>query len=179
MADIVGLVAVLGAFSIAPGIVYLRNKHRLAEKRLELEAKTGGGGGKQVKQLDEENKLLRDRVENLESIVCSVDYEINQKLAKMIDEQRSQVGLPAPANANPAGLDKTKTLAPERPAARRGDRAARAGAAQGRARHPGADRERPRNRPPGRRDPPRSQTEQRARRRARRRQDHRLRAGDD
>ena len=41
--DFVGLVAVLGAFGIGPGIVYLRSKHKLAEKRLELEAKNGGG----------------------------------------------------------------------------------------------------------------------------------------
>ena len=35
-------------------------------------------------------------MENLESIVCSVDFELNQKLAKVIDEQRSLV-LPPPA----------------------------------------------------------------------------------
>jgi serine/threonine-protein kinase len=38
-----------------------------------------------------ERELLRERVENLESIVCSVDFELNQKLAKVIDEQRSMI----------------------------------------------------------------------------------------
>ncbi len=117
--DFVGLVAVLGAFGIGPGIVYLRSKHKLAEKRLELEAKNGGSAKPQETQkLLEENKLLRERVENLESIVCSVDYELNQKLAKLVDEQRSIVALPAPAQpgSKPPALDKTATaIAQPRP----------------------------------------------------------------
>src|SRR5215468_6892953 len=99
--DLIGLVAVIGAFGIGPAIVYLRGRHKLEERRLELEARTGGGGGnsQETKRLTEENKLLRERVENLESIVCSVDFELNQKLAKVIDEQRSLIlppGAPAP-----------------------------------------------------------------------------------
>jgi eukaryotic-like serine/threonine-protein kinase len=98
--DLTGLIAVIGAFSIGPTIVYLRSRHKLEERKLELEARTGGGGNsKETKQLAEENKLLRERVENLESIVCSVDFELNQKLAKVIDEQRSLMlpaGVPAP-----------------------------------------------------------------------------------
>ncbi len=101
MADIVGLIAVLGAFTVGPAVIYLRSKHKLAERRLELEAGKPPDSG-EVKQLTSENKLLRERVENLESIVCSVDYELNQKLAKMIDESRA--ALPAPAA--PATTDK-------------------------------------------------------------------------
>src|SRR3954470_1280352 len=96
--DLIGLVAVIGAFGIGPAIVYLRGRHKLEERRLELEARTGGGGNQDTKRLTEENKLLRERVENLESIVCSVDFELNQKLAKVIDEQRSLI-LPAGGNA--------------------------------------------------------------------------------
>src|SRR3954462_3015469 len=99
--DITGLVAVLGAFGIGPAIVYLRNRHKIEERRLELEARNGRGGGHETKQLVEENKLLRERVENLESIVCSVDFELNQKLAKLIDEQRA-LGPPAGETAAPA-----------------------------------------------------------------------------
>jgi len=99
--DLTGLIAVIGAFSIGPTIVYLRSRHKLEERRLELEARTGGGASnKETKQLAEENKLLRERVENLESIVCSVDFELNQKLAKVIDEQRSLM-LPAGASPSP------------------------------------------------------------------------------
>jgi len=127
--DIVGLMAVLGAFSIP--LYALRARHHERTRRLKLEAKTRGGSGDdgEVQQIIDENKLLRERVENLESIVCSVDFELNQKLAKVIDEQRSLL-LPAggagaapaapedaagappprpPATTTPAALDKTAT----------------------------------------------------------------------
>jgi serine/threonine-protein kinase len=106
--DLTGLIAVIGAFGIGPAIVYLRGRHKLEERRLELEARTGGGGGggQETKRLTEENKLLRERVENLESIVCSVDFELNQKLAKVIDEQRSLI-LPAGAPAGNAATAAT------------------------------------------------------------------------
>jgi Protein kinase domain len=76
----------------------LRSDEKLAHKRLELEAQRGSllPAGTDVQKIVDENKLLRERVENLESIVCSVDFELNKKLAKVIDEQRS-ILLPAPA----------------------------------------------------------------------------------
>src|SRR6185436_13902404 len=105
--DFTGLIAVIGAFGIGPAIVYLRGRHKLEERRLELEARTSGSGNNnETKRLTEENKLLRERVENLESIVCSVDFELNQKLAKVIDEQRSLI-LPAGAQAGNAGTAPT------------------------------------------------------------------------
>ena len=91
--DITGLVAVLGAFGIGPAIVYLRNRHRIEERKLELEARTGGSS-QDTRRIVEDNRLLRERVENLESIVSSVDFELNQKLARVIDEQRSMVQAP-------------------------------------------------------------------------------------
>ncbi|HTR51337.1 MAG TPA: protein kinase [Kofleriaceae bacterium] len=124
MPDITGALAIIGTFGIAPLIVYIRGRHKLRERELALEerkqlALPAGAPPDDVKKLEDENKRLRERVENLESIVCSVDFELNQKLAKMIDEQRSLV-LPAAApaarapTANTAGLDKTATLASEK-----------------------------------------------------------------
>jgi len=89
----VPVIAILCTFGVGPAIMYLRGRHKLEERRLELEARSGGSSS-DTKRLTEENKLLRERVENLESIVCSVDFELNQKLAKVIDEQRSLM-LPA------------------------------------------------------------------------------------
>jgi len=118
MADLAGLVAIVMSLGMAPAIIYLRGQYKLKEKQLQLEA--GNTKPEETKRLTEENKLLRERVENLESIVCSVDFELNQKLAKVIDEQRSQL-LPAPAVAaiapppatdgapTPPGLDRTAT----------------------------------------------------------------------
>ena len=90
--DLIGLVAVLGAFGIP--LYAIRSRHEERKRRLELEAGKGGGG-EDATQLREENRLLRERVENLESIVCSVDFELNQKVAKLIDEHRSMVIAPA------------------------------------------------------------------------------------
>jgi predicted Ser/Thr protein kinase len=122
MPGLEGLIAIIGAFGVGPLIVYLRGRHRLDARKLELEAKTGGSDPQETKQLAEENKLLRERVENLESIVCSVDFELNQKLAKVLDEQRSLMlptgaavaatatapapaPVPAPGTAPAAGSD--------------------------------------------------------------------------
>src|SRR5215470_17039815 len=89
--DIVGLVAVLGAF----GIPLYAIKTRSEERKRKHELESGGGkGGADAKLILEENKLLRERVENLETIVCSVDFELNKKLAKLVDEHRS-LALPA------------------------------------------------------------------------------------
>ncbi|HTL39178.1 MAG TPA: serine/threonine-protein kinase [Kofleriaceae bacterium] len=95
--DLVGLVAVLGAFAVP--LYALKTRHDA--KMRELAAKNPQAqlaAGKQAQQaqlLLEENKMLRERVENLEAIVCSVDYELNKKLAKVIDEHRSLVLAPA------------------------------------------------------------------------------------
>jgi hypothetical protein len=105
---LIGLVAVLGAFGLPMYIAKLRHVEKKA--RLELEARSrGGGDDEEVAKITEENRLLRERVENLESIVCSVDFELNQKLSKVIDEQRSLI-LPAPG-ASPAPSPEGKASA--------------------------------------------------------------------
>jgi serine/threonine-protein kinase len=125
MPDIVGALAIIGTFGMAPAIVYLRGRFKIRERELALEERKRLAlpAGEDVGKLKEENKLLRERVENLESIVCSVDFELNQKLAKVIDDHRSLM-LPAPAPADepagstaaakPGALDRTKTLAPDK-----------------------------------------------------------------
>src|SRR3954447_20768364 len=110
MGDIAGLMAIVMSLGMAPAIIYIRGQNKLKERQLELEAKTGGSGEEQ-KRLTEENKLLRERVENLESIVCSVDFELNQKLAKVIDEQRSLI-LPAGASAGVLAAGNAATAVP-------------------------------------------------------------------
>src|SRR6187200_2092286 len=116
--DLVGLIAVMGAFAVPLYALKVRYEER--RRRLELEHSRQklltGGDPEEMKKLEKENKLLRERVENLETIVCSVDFELNQKLAKMIDDQRSLVLAAPAAAAAPAtppkadvGLDRTAT----------------------------------------------------------------------
>ncbi|MEO6771434.1 MAG: serine/threonine-protein kinase [Kofleriaceae bacterium] len=120
MADFAGMIAIVMSLGMAPAIIKIRSDAKLKQRRLELEA--GEGGGKATKRLLDENKLLRDRIENLETIVSSVDYELNQKVMKLLDEQRSRV-LPPPVSPTAAtaapvtpGLDVTMTAAPTAPA---------------------------------------------------------------
>ncbi len=109
---LIPLMAILGAFGLPMYIARLRHEEKT--KRLELEARSRGGGadGGEVQRITEENRLLRERVENLESIVCSVDFELNQKLAKVIDEQRSVLQIPAAAPAGTAPPGKPAEAAP-------------------------------------------------------------------
>src|SRR3569623_3212654 len=120
MADFAGLIAIVMSLGMAPAIIKIRSDAKLKQRKLELEA--GDGGGKVSKLLLDENKLLRERIENLETIVSSVDYDLNQKVMKLLDEQRSRVlpagpapvaGAAPPAPVTPA-LEATLTAAPTR-----------------------------------------------------------------
>jgi serine/threonine-protein kinase len=109
--DLVGLIAVIGAFGIP--LTALKYRFEERKRKLELEAGRGGGGDSDdTKRLGEENKLLRERVENLESIVCSVDFELNQKLSKVIDEQRSMIMLPGGKPAAKDDAANARTVVP-------------------------------------------------------------------
>jgi len=121
MADFVGLIAIVMSLAWQPAIIKIRSDAKLKHRKLELEA-GGNVSGKAQQKLVDENKLLRERVENLESIVCSVDYELNQKVMKLLDEQRSKptepVSPPPSAPVTPASaLDKTATAMHQKPAA--------------------------------------------------------------
>jgi eukaryotic-like serine/threonine-protein kinase len=120
MADVTGLIAIVMSLGMAPAIIKIRSDAKLKQRKLELEA-GGNVSGKAQQKLLEENKLLRERVENLESIVCSVDYELNQKVMKLLDEQRSkplpEPVSPPPATAPASALDKTATAMHQKPAA--------------------------------------------------------------
>jgi serine/threonine-protein kinase len=110
--DPFSLGAVIAVFSFVAWRTKLRSDEKIATRRLELEATTGrgaGGAGGELTRILDENRLLKERVENLESIVSSVDYELNQKVAKLIDEQRSQAPPPPPPPVTPGPLDRTAT----------------------------------------------------------------------
>lgn len=87
----------LTALFIPIYIVKRRYDFKEAERRHQLAA---GGGHEELASLREERKLLQARIENLESIVCSVDYELNMRIAKLAT---SSEGAPArPSAAQPA-----------------------------------------------------------------------------
>ena len=86
---------------------------------------------KELEAMRADRKLLAERIGNVETIVCGVDLELNQKLNRLIDEQRlitsGPLAVPAPAApasvpgapAPPPGHDRTMT-APTSPPPRSG-----------------------------------------------------------
>jgi serine/threonine-protein kinase len=111
-----GILAILMVFG-APALVAIKWMQYRRDRHLaELEERRGGTSAKELEAMKAERKLLVERIENLETIVCSVDHDLNQKLVKLIDEGR--LSQPAPALPSPSaspvpspspGLDKTMT----------------------------------------------------------------------
>src|SRR5687767_4362807 len=98
---LIGLATILGTFGVPLFWIKMRYEEKKRQHELAMHrmlALPPGSTPDDVKSLISENKLLRERVENLESIVCNVDFELNQKLARVIDESRSIIGLPPSPN---------------------------------------------------------------------------------
>src|SRR5437016_12694602 len=68
---------------------------------------------KELEDLAREKKLLEARVQNLESIVCSVDFELNQRLNRLAAAQ-SAMGLLPPHTSAAGGEAHAPTLASPR-----------------------------------------------------------------
>jgi hypothetical protein len=111
--DLVGLVAVILSLGSPAYIVAKISEQRTKRRQMELDAeRRKGEDPKQLEAMKAERKLLVERIENLETIVCSVDHDLNQKLVKLIDEQRLiEAPAPAPAPVTPPALDRTMTQA--------------------------------------------------------------------
>jgi serine/threonine-protein kinase len=97
---LVPIIALLVIFG--PMGYWVKRRFDLKEKQLAA-GSDGGAGRKQIEGLEKERKLLQERVENLESIVCSVDYELNQRIARLAAGD-SAPPQPAP---NPSALAET------------------------------------------------------------------------
>lgn len=85
----------------SPGLYWTKRRFDLKEKSL------GGGNDEEKKRiaaLEKERKLLVERIGNLESIVCSTDYELNLQIARLAAAQEAAGALP-PASAEGAAKE--------------------------------------------------------------------------
>jgi eukaryotic-like serine/threonine-protein kinase len=97
---LVPIISVLMFFGLP--IYWIKRRYDLRER--EKQGEIEGPERKELEALRQERKLLSERIENLESIVCSVDYELNTRLAKLAgDQHRLESGIGA--GAVPAGAD--------------------------------------------------------------------------
>jgi serine/threonine-protein kinase len=103
-----GVIAILAVFGMPVLIVFIRAHFKHQADLLQVRAKEGGDP-KRLATASEERKALEARIQNLESIVCSVDFELNQKLNRLIVD-KSQVMPALPASAAAAGISALATL---------------------------------------------------------------------
>ena len=126
MDGIIAIVSILATFATPVVIVRMvmasrERKAQLALEERRLTQRALPAGDDEVAAMKAERKLLVERIENLESIVVSVDFELNRKVSKLIDEQRmvaSSAATPAvtaPA-AVPSALERTATAMARSPA---------------------------------------------------------------
>jgi len=118
-------------FSMVMGIVFLAVGGRVVGKGIDAYSKRRSERRDAESDQDIEGlrKQLLERIQNLETIVCGVDLELNQKLHKLLDEQKLlTTGAPTPApaaapaspaagavgavNRAPVGIDRTMTAPP-------------------------------------------------------------------
>jgi tRNA A-37 threonylcarbamoyl transferase component Bud32 len=112
---LIPMVAMLCVFGMPVAIVFVNRYFKFKERELERglgahrEEKLLGSGGADGKE-SKERKLLEARLQNLETIVCSVDFELNQRLNRVAAEA-SAAGrwLPPAATSAAAAVLKGQT----------------------------------------------------------------------
>src|SRR5262245_15514005 len=107
-----GVVAILMVFGMPVLIVFIRSYFKHQAALLELRSKEKDGA-KLLNAASKEREALEARIQNLESIVCSVDFELNQKLNRVIEKSQVMAALPAAARAQIAALPAGGTAAAE------------------------------------------------------------------
>jgi predicted Ser/Thr protein kinase len=122
MVELIPIIAIIMVFG--PVFYWVKRRYDLKEKQL-----TGGDPGtvKLLQAAEAERKLLVERIENLEAIVCNNDYELNMRIGQLAAGQSNvrALGPGAPSAAPAAAPAPAPAPAPK-------------GAPQG-ARRPGAD----------------------------------------
>ena len=85
MQDLVALIATIAPFAMIVGIVWVRSRSRLEEKRLMA---TAQNSAKKAAQYAASNKELEDRVRVLERIVTDGGYDVATQIEALRDTRR-------------------------------------------------------------------------------------------
>jgi serine/threonine-protein kinase len=116
-------------------IVFIVTYFRFRTKQLaamERQSQLSAPDPKLLEAADKERKALEARIQNLESIVCSVDFEINQRLNRVLAEQSVAMKvLPAALPSGGTVASEAGRTPPTRPAPVSGTEATVAGYALG------------------------------------------------
>lgn len=85
MGDLIGLIAVIAPFAMVVGIVWIKNRSQLEEKRLMATAQTSA---EKAAQYASGTKELEDRVRVLERIVTDRGYDVATQIEALRDQRR-------------------------------------------------------------------------------------------
>src|SRR5688572_30667287 len=120
---LVPIASMMFVFGTPIAIVFIVKYFRALEKGLVgPKARVGlpPATEKQLEALNHEKRLLEERIRNLESIVCSVDHELNTKLNRLAAQSVAALPQAAPAlavgAAGPAHAPTTPAMRPLSPA---------------------------------------------------------------
>jgi serine/threonine-protein kinase len=107
-----GVIALLMPVAIVGIVSYFRYRTRA------LAAGQNAADQKKIEALEAERKQLEARVQNLESIVCSVEFELNARLNRLAAQQSAIGALPPATAATPkASTSGSAANTPDAPAA--------------------------------------------------------------
>jgi serine/threonine-protein kinase len=93
---VIEVLAILCTIGLPMTWLILREYWKARDRHFELQQR---GNVKQLAASEEERKQLEARLQNLESIVCSVDFELNKRLTRLAAEAEERKALPEPAAA--------------------------------------------------------------------------------
>jgi serine/threonine-protein kinase len=104
-----GIIAIIMIFGMPVFIVGIRSwfKYRTAVHERERQLPSPEEK-KRIERLEADRALLEERVQNLETIVCSVDLELNARLNRLAAQQ-SRIALPPATTPDAAGSAPTAT----------------------------------------------------------------------
>jgi hypothetical protein len=85
MGDLTGLIAVIAPFAMIVGIVWVRSRSRLEEKRI---AATAQNSAEKAAQYATSNKELEERLQVLERIITDKGYDVATQIEALRDQRR-------------------------------------------------------------------------------------------
>jgi serine/threonine-protein kinase len=99
------IVAIIMIFGMPVFIVGIRQYFKHRNLLLENQAQGAPEDRKRIEHLEKERALLVERVEHLETIVCSADLELNARLNRLAAQQsRLMLPPPGPPDGGPRGI---------------------------------------------------------------------------
>ena len=108
LSPVEGIIAIVMIFGMPVFIVGINQYFKLRRLKLEKESLGGPKERKRIEALEQERAQLEGRVQNLESIVCSVDLELNARLNRLAAQQSVLALPPHPASGEePVALGAT------------------------------------------------------------------------